>query len=113
MQAQRVRGLLIQEVQEALSGVDAFVGSVVDWEKIAVGNLVGMPVAVILTGVKDVQDVPQQGSLRKKTLTSGIFGAPFQDGEVLALAMAFQGATGYHLLRPPIDNLWAQEDVYV
>ena len=36
-------------------------------------------------------------------LSAGIFGPPDSDSVVLALAMAWQAASGYHLQRPPVD----------
>ncbi|XP_002983983.2 uncharacterized protein LOC9644225 isoform X2 [Selaginella moellendorffii] len=105
VQAQRARHKLISEVLEALKGIDAFIGNATDWEKVAVGNLVGMPVAIIPAGLKSIQNPPPEGTRRRTTVTAGIYARPYGDSEVLALAMAFQKVTKHHLQRPPVDNV--------
>lgn len=105
IQAQRARGRLIREIKQSLKNIDAFIGNATDWEKVAVGNLVGMPVMVIPTGLKEIKNPPAAGTRRRTTVTTGIYGAPYHDSEVLALAMAYQEATQHHLQRPPIDDL--------
>jgi len=53
VQAQRARGRLIKEIRESFS-VDAFIGNATDWEKVCLGNLVGLPVIVVPTGLKNI-----------------------------------------------------------
>eukprot|EP00250_Pteridium_aquilinum_P010518 c19445_g2_i1 orf=136-2379(-) len=105
IQAQRARGKLIREIKQILKNIDAFIGNATDWEKVAVGNIIGMPIMVIPTGLKEIQNPPAGGTRRRTTVTTGIYGAPYHDSEVLALAMAYQDATKHHLQRPPIDDL--------
>lgn len=107
VQAQRARGLLATEVRHVIESqkVDAFIGNSTDWERVCVGNLVGMPVIVIPTGFKKIN-----GTRRCTTVQTGIYAAPYQDGTVLALAMAYQAVTSHHLQRPPVDNLGPDED---
>ncbi|KAG0558086.1 hypothetical protein KC19_10G003700 [Ceratodon purpureus] len=107
LQAQRARGKLALELKELMEKqkVDAFVGNATDWEWICAGNLAGMPVIVIPTGLKDVTDPPANGTKRRTTITSGIYAAPYQDATVLALAMAYQSVTNHHVQRPPVDRL--------
>lgn len=109
LQAQRARGRLFREITQSLQNIDAFIGNATDWEKVAVGNLVGMPVMVIPTGLKEIKNPPATGTRRRTTVTTGIYGAPYRDSEVLALAMAYQEETKHHLQRPPIDDLDAQD----
>ncbi|KAK9669004.1 hypothetical protein RND81_13G102400 [Saponaria officinalis] len=45
LQAQRARERLIQEVEKSFT-VDAFIGNATDWEKVCMGNPVGMLVIV-------------------------------------------------------------------
>uniref|UniRef100_A0A1D1ZC57 Glutamyl-tRNA(Gln) amidotransferase subunit A n=1 Tax=Anthurium amnicola TaxID=1678845 RepID=A0A1D1ZC57_9ARAE len=102
IQAQRARGKLIHEVREGFT-VDAFIGNATDWEKVCMGNLVGMPVLVVPTGFKSI-DNPPSGTRRRTTLTTGIYAPPDHDHIALALAMAYQSATDHHKQRPPIDD---------
>ncbi|CAN0915954.1 Glutamyl-tRNA(Gln) amidotransferase subunit A [Linum grandiflorum] len=108
-QSQRARGKLIREVKERFT-VDAFVGNVTDWEKVCMGNLVGLPVMVVPTGFKNIPDPPSSGTKRRTTVTTGIYAPPDRDHIALALAMAYQSVTDHHKQRPPIDNL-GQDDV--
>nr|POE44813.1 glutamyl-trna(gln) amidotransferase subunit a [Quercus suber] len=64
VQAQRARGKLIQEVRESFT-VDAFIGNATDWEKVCMGNLVGLPVIVVPTGFKNISNPPSSGSRRR------------------------------------------------
>ncbi|XP_015881399.4 uncharacterized protein LOC107417296 isoform X2 [Ziziphus jujuba] len=106
VQAQRARGKLIGEVRERLSGVDAVIGNATDWEKVCLGNLVGMPVIVIPTGFTDVSNVPPStnSTRRRTTVTTGIYAPPQRDHIALALAIAYQSVTDHHKQRPPIDD---------
>ncbi|XP_035846194.1 glutamyl-tRNA(Gln) amidotransferase subunit A isoform X1 [Helianthus annuus] len=104
IQSQRARGKLIQEVKEGFT-VDAFVGNVTDWEKVCVGNLVGMPVMVVPVGFEKIKDPPTNATRRRSTVTTGIYAPPDHDHIALALTMAYQSVTDHHKQRPPIDNL--------
>ncbi|KAI3686328.1 hypothetical protein L1987_80002 [Smallanthus sonchifolius] len=104
IQSQRARGKLIQEVKESFT-VDAFVGNATDWEKVCVGNLVGMPVMVVPVGFEKIQDPPTNRTRRRSTVTTGIYAPPDHDHIALALVMAYQSVTDHHKQRPPIDNL--------
>ncbi|XP_077228171.1 amidase family protein [Tasmannia lanceolata] len=104
LQAQRARGKLIKEISESFI-VDAFVGNATDWEKVCMGNLVGMPVIVVPTGLKNITNPPKGGTRRRTTITTGIYAPPHHDHIALALAMAYQSVTNHHKQRPPIDDL--------
>ncbi|XP_020593088.1 uncharacterized protein LOC110033448 isoform X2 [Phalaenopsis equestris] len=104
LQAQRARGKLIREVEENFR-VDAFIGNATDWEKVCLGNLVGLPVVVVPTGFKSIEKAPKGGTNRRTTVTTGIYAPPDKDHIALALAMAYQSATNHHLQRPPIDDV--------
>ncbi|KAK1271088.1 Fatty acid amide hydrolase [Acorus gramineus] len=110
LQAQRVRGKLIREVHQSFT-VDAFIGNATDWEKVCLGNLVGLPVIVIPTGLKDIKDPPKGGTRRRTTITTGIYAPPDHDHIALALAMAYQSVTNHHKQRPPIDSLTPNDPV--
>ncbi|XP_068666770.1 uncharacterized protein [Aristolochia californica] len=104
LQAQRARGRLIREAHAGFT-VDAFIGNVTDWERVCLGNLVGMPIVVIPTGFKNITDPPETGTRRRTTITTGIYAPPDGDHIALALAMAYQSVTNHHKERPPIDNV--------
>ncbi|KAK9278496.1 hypothetical protein L1049_028062 [Liquidambar formosana] len=105
MQAQRTRGKLIREVRESFT-VDAFIGNATDWEKVCMGNLLGMPVIVVPTGFTKISNPPPLGSTRRRTtITTGIYAPPQHDHIALALAMAYQSVTNHHKQRPPINDL--------
>ncbi|TYK19429.1 glutamyl-tRNA(Gln) amidotransferase subunit A [Cucumis melo var. makuwa] len=105
VQAQRARGKLIREIRESFN-VDALIGNATDWEKVCMGNLVGLPIIVVPTGFKNISNPPSTGTTRRKvTITSGIYAPPHRDHIALALAMAYQSATDHHRARPPIDDL--------
>ncbi|XP_018631121.1 uncharacterized protein [Nicotiana tomentosiformis] len=110
LQAQRARGKLIQQVRESFK-VDAFIGNATDWEKVCVGNLVGIPVVVVPTGFKKISDAPSNDTRRRTTITTGIYAPPDRDHIALALAMAYQSATNHHKQRPPIDDLGANDSI--
>ncbi|KAE8720202.1 Glutamyl-tRNA(Gln) amidotransferase subunit A isoform 4 [Hibiscus syriacus] len=110
MQAQRARGKLIQEVKENFN-VDAFIGNATDWERVCMGNLVGLPVTVIPTGFKNISNSPPTGTRRRTTVNTGIYAPPNHDHIALALAMAYQSATDHHKKRPPIDDLGPNDKI--
>ncbi|KAI7731875.1 hypothetical protein M8C21_032239, partial [Ambrosia artemisiifolia] len=110
IQSQRARGKLIQEVKESFT-VDAFVGNATDWEKVCVGNLVGMPVMVVPVGFEKIKDPPTNGTRRRSTVTTGIYAPPDHDHIALALTMAYQSVTNHHKRRPPIDNLGPDDTI--
>ncbi|KAK2662188.1 hypothetical protein Ddye_000762 [Dipteronia dyeriana] len=104
VQAQRARGKLIREVKESFI-VDAFIGNATDWEKVCLGNLVGLPVIVVPTGLKNISNPPSSGTRRRTTINTGIYAPPNHDHIALALSMAYQSVTVHHKQRPPIDDL--------
>ncbi|KAL5858913.1 hypothetical protein ACOSQ4_000209 [Xanthoceras sorbifolium] len=110
VQAQRARGKLIREVKESFT-VDAFIGNATDWEKVCLGNLVGLPVIVVPTGLKDISSPPSSGTRRRTTINTGIYAPPNHDHIVLALSMAYQSVTDHHKQRPPIDDLGPNDTI--
>lgn len=50
-----------------------------DWERVCLGNLVGMPVVVVPTGLKSIEDPPKGGTRRRTTVTTGIYAPPDHD----------------------------------
>jgi len=111
IQAQRARGKLIKEVRDGFT-IDAFIGNVTDWERVCLGNLVGMPVVVVPTGLKSIKDPPKGGTKRRTTVTTGIYAPPDHDHIALALAMAYQSVTDHNKQRPPIDDLGPNDRIH-
>ncbi|KAG2410693.1 uncharacterized protein HKW66_Vig0013580 [Vigna angularis] len=110
MQAQRARGRLIKEIRESFT-VDAFIGNATEWERVCIGNLVGLPVIVVPTGFKNISHPPPGGSRRRTTITTGIYAPPNRDHIALALAMAYQAVTDHHKQRPPINDLGPNDKI--
>ncbi|OVA09732.1 Amidase [Macleaya cordata] len=110
LQAQRARGKLIREIRDGFT-VDAFIGNATDWEKVCMGNLVGMPVIVVPTGLKSIENPPSGGTRRRTTITTGIYAPPQHDHVALALAMAYQSVTDHHKQRPPIGDLGPNDSI--
>ena len=84
VQAQRARGKLIRDVRESFT-VDAFIGNATDWERVCLGNLVGMPVIVVPTGFKNISQPHPSYSRRRTTITTGIYAPPERDHIVSSL----------------------------
>lgn len=90
-QAQRARGKLIREVKESFT-VDAFIGNATDWERVCMGNLVGLPVIVVPTGFKNISNPPLNGTRRRTIVNTGIYAPPNHDHIV---------SSPFHGLYPP------------
>ena len=95
--AQRARTLLMREMAQAIEKVDLYVGG----NDLALTNLTGHPTVCLPSGfVKSGEaDVP-----KALTFTGRLFG----EEKLLAVARAYQDATGHHLKRPPQDA-WVPE----
>jgi Asp-tRNA(Asn)/Glu-tRNA(Gln) amidotransferase A subunit family amidase len=91
LRANRVRTLLIRELNEVMADIDAYVGG----DDLTLTNLTGHPTVVLPHGDRRRSTNGQPGSI---TFTGKLFG----ESELLALAQAFQQATGAHLRRPPL-----------
>jgi Asp-tRNA(Asn)/Glu-tRNA(Gln) amidotransferase A subunit family amidase len=94
LQANRVRTLLVREMEKMLEPVDAYVGG----DDLTITNLTGHPSVVLPNGIRERDGVKRPGSL---TFTGRLYG----ETELLAIAHAYQQATGHHLHTPPMDRL--------
>jgi Asp-tRNA(Asn)/Glu-tRNA(Gln) amidotransferase A subunit family amidase len=83
-------------MEEVMSPIDAYVGG----DDLTLTNLTGHPTAVVPDGTRERGANGQPGTI---TLTGKLFG----EADLLALAHAYQQASGAHLLRPPLENLLA------
>ncbi|KAK3042455.1 hypothetical protein RJ639_000179, partial [Escallonia herrerae] len=99
---------LLDEVAKLEVQINVFFS---DWEKVCVGNLVGMPVIVVPTGFTELSDPPSNNTRRRTTITTGIYAPPDHDHIALALAMAYQSVTDHHKQRPLIDDLGPDDTI--
>lgn len=89
LRANRIRTLLMREMQELMAGVDAYVGG----DDLTLTNFTGHPTVILPDGVRKKGESEQPGSI---TFTGKLFG----ETDLLVLAHAYQQATGAHLKRP-------------
>ncbi len=94
VRAQRLRTLLMQEMDQLMSQVDLYVGG----NDLQITNLTGHPTVVLPNGFRKNGNVETPTGL---TFTGRLYG----ETELLAVAHAYQQATGHHLRRPPMVNL--------
>jgi Asp-tRNA(Asn)/Glu-tRNA(Gln) amidotransferase A subunit family amidase len=99
VRAQRIRTLLMEEMDRLMATVDLYVGG----NDLLITNLTGHPTVVLPNGFRKTGDVEVPTAI---TFTGRLFG----ETELLAVAHAYQQATGHHLKRPPMDR-WTRENV--
>jgi Asp-tRNA(Asn)/Glu-tRNA(Gln) amidotransferase A subunit family amidase len=98
IRANRIRTLLMREMETIFEKVDMYVGG---FEDLVLTNLTGHPTAVMPNG--EYRD----GGLGLPSLM--LTGRLFGETELLAVAHAYQQATGYHLKRPAMDKVTAEK----
>jgi Asp-tRNA(Asn)/Glu-tRNA(Gln) amidotransferase A subunit family amidase len=91
--AQRARALLMREMAKAIEKVDLYVGG----GDLALTNLTGHPTVCLPNGLTKAGGAEVPKAL---TFTGSLFG----EGKLLAVAKAYQEATGHHLKRPPQER---------
>lgn len=91
LRANRLRTLLINQMEEVMEKVDAYVGG----DDLVITNLTGHPSAVLPNGFSKRGKTETPYAI---TFTGRLHG----ETELLALAHAYQQATGFHLRRPPL-----------
>ena len=89
----------MRAMAERMAKVDLYVGSGQD---LSITNLTGHPTVVFPMGFRDRDGRARPGSV---TLT----GRLFDESTLLAVAHAFQQATGDHLRRPPLERYLAED----
>jgi Asp-tRNA(Asn)/Glu-tRNA(Gln) amidotransferase A subunit family amidase len=94
IQANRIRTLAMQEMARILADLDVYVSPSFGGINLLLTNLTGHPSVVLPNGFR-----------KNGTPTSITFlGKPFGEGPALALAKAYQDATGFHLKHPKLDG---------
>jgi Asp-tRNA(Asn)/Glu-tRNA(Gln) amidotransferase A subunit family amidase len=94
LRAQRIRTLLMQEMEEAIRQVDLYIGG----NDLLITNLTGHPTVVLPNGFRKSGELETPTAI---TFTGKLYG----ETELLAVAHAYQQATGHHLKRPPMEKL--------
>lgn len=97
LRANRIRSLVMQEMEEVMSRVDLYVGG----NDLLLTNLTGHPTVI-------VPDAPRKAGNNDKPGSTTFTGRLYGEAELLAVASAYQQATGYHLRRPPMDKVIPQ-----
>jgi Asp-tRNA(Asn)/Glu-tRNA(Gln) amidotransferase A subunit family amidase len=93
LRANRIRGLVMQEMKETMEQVDLYVGG----NDLLLTNMTGHPTAVLPNGFRK----GPRGDLPKSiTFTGRLYG----EAELLAVAHAYQQATGHHLRHPVLPE---------
>ena len=93
LKAQRARVLLMREMAKTTEKVDLYVGG----NDLSITNLTGHPTVCLPSGFRG-------GTPTAITFTGCLFG----ESTLLAVAKAYQDATGHHLKRPP-EETWIAE----
>lgn len=91
IRANRIRTLLMDEMERAIGGVDAYIAPSFGGNNLLLTNLTGHPAVVLPNGFRESDGTPTS-----ITFTGRLYG----DDTVLALAHAYQQATDFHLQRP-------------
>jgi Asp-tRNA(Asn)/Glu-tRNA(Gln) amidotransferase A subunit family amidase len=94
IRANRIRTLLMQEMQKVMAEVDLYVGG----NDLLITNLTGHPTIVLPNGFR------QQGGMEMPfsiTFTGRLFG----ESELLAVGVAYQEATGHHRRHPEMSKV--------
>jgi Asp-tRNA(Asn)/Glu-tRNA(Gln) amidotransferase A subunit family amidase len=94
LRAARVRTQLMRAMARVMERVDLYVGSGPD---LVITNLTGHPCAVFPGNFHDVNGRPGPRSI-------SLTGRLYDESTLLAVAHAYQQATGHHLQRPPMER---------
>ena len=90
IQANRVRTLVMREMERILDGVDCWMAPSFGGDNLLLTNLTGHPAVVLPNGFAS------DGTPTSVTFNGRLFG----ESELLALARAYQEATGFHSQHP-------------
>ncbi|HEY7428288.1 MAG TPA: amidase [Gemmataceae bacterium] len=97
LRANRIRTLVMREMEEVMGQVDLYVGG----NDLLLSNLTGHPTVVLPNGFRKNGDTELPTAI---TFTGRLYG----ESDLLAVAHAYQQATGHHLKRPPMDKITAE-----
>jgi len=91
IQANRVRTMLMGSMDAVMDGIDVFITPSYGGTVLLTTNLTGHPAVTVPNGFRD-DGTP---------VSISFIGKLFGEAELLAVAKAYQDATGFHLRRPP------------
>ena len=94
VRAQRIRTLLMQAMARVFEKVDCYIGG----DDLIITNLTGHPSVVLPGGF-------HQRKNRRVPFGITLTGQLYEDETLLAVASAYQRATGHHLERPPMEDV--------
>jgi Asp-tRNA(Asn)/Glu-tRNA(Gln) amidotransferase A subunit family amidase len=97
LRANRIRSLVMREMDDVMKAVDLYVNPSPNYD-LLLTNLTGHPTVVLPNGFRKAGDAETPTSI---TFTGRLYG----ETELLAVAHAYQQATGHHLRHPPMDKL--------
>jgi Asp-tRNA(Asn)/Glu-tRNA(Gln) amidotransferase A subunit family amidase len=93
LNANRIRYLLIQKMQELMNNIDVYIAPSWEGDNLLLTNLTGHPCIVLPDGFSE-----------DGTPTSITFiGRLFDEGRLIAVAKKYQDATDFHRKHPPFD----------
>jgi Asp-tRNA(Asn)/Glu-tRNA(Gln) amidotransferase A subunit family amidase len=92
IEANRVRTLAMREMARLMSGLDAYAVPSFGGNNLLLTNMTGHPTVVLPNGFR------KDGTPGSLSFVGKLFG----EGELLALAKAYQDATGFHLRHPKL-----------
>ncbi len=98
IRANRIRALLMQEMEEVMRKVDLYVGG----NDLLLTNMTGHPEIVLPNGFTKRGPVKAQVEVPTAITFTGRL---FAEAELLAVGHAYQKETGFHLKRPPMEKL--------
>ena len=93
IQANRLRGQLIQDMQKVFEGIDVYISPSLVGDNLLITNLTGHPSVVIPNGFKD-----------EKPTSITFTGNLLKEAEALAIAKVYQDRTGWHKKHPNLDE---------
>jgi Asp-tRNA(Asn)/Glu-tRNA(Gln) amidotransferase A subunit family amidase len=99
IRANRIRSLVMQEMEGLLAQVDLYVGGGRD--ELQITNLTGHPTLVMPNGFTNRGDTETPRAI---TFTGRLYG----ETDLFAVGQAYQQATGFHLKRPPMER-WLEK----
>ena len=94
IQATRMRTLIMQKMAALMQTVDVFVVPPFAGSALVLTNFTGHPSVVLPSGFTE----------KNMPTTITFIGNLYREGEVLAVAKAFQDATDYHLQYPSLEG---------
>lgn len=92
IQANRIRYMIIQDMQSLMKRVDCYVAPPFEGDNLLLTNLTGHPCVVLPNGFT------KDGTPTSITFIGKLFG----EAELLAVAKQYQDATGFHLKHPKL-----------